>query len=257
MPENILVESNGPILTITLNRPKALNALSSALLTELDQQLDQLTDETRVVIITGSGEKAFAAGADIAEMRDYGPVEAERYSALGHRVFRRFETLPQVFIAALNGFTLGGGLELAMGCDLLYASENAKLGQPEVNLGVTPGYGGTQRLQRLVGPQLAREMLYTGDAIDAQTAKARGLVVDVLPREQLLEHVRKVAEKIASKGPLAIRATKNLVRRGQDLDLDSANLLEQQTFGLMFGTDDRREGMAAFLERRAPVFKGS
>lgn len=257
MPENILVESNGPILTITLNRPKALNALSSGLLTELDQQLDQLTDDTRVVIITGSGEKAFAAGADIAEMRDYGPVQAERYSALGHRVFRRFETLPQVFIAALNGFTLGGGLELAMGCDLLYASENAKLGQPEVNLGVTPGYGGTQRLQRLVGPQLAREMLYTGDAIDAQTAKARGLVVDVLPREQLLEHVRKVAEKIASKGPLAIRATKNLVRRGQDLDLDSANLLEQQTFGLMFGTDDRREGMAAFLERRAPVFKGS
>lgn len=257
MPENILVETDGAIVTITVNRPKALNALNSQTLKELFEAFDAVPASARAVIVTGSGEKAFVAGADISEMRGLGSNAATEFSWLGHRAFARLESLPQVTIAAINGFALGGGLELAMGCDLLYASDNAKLGQPEVSLGLIPGFGGTQRLARLVGEQMARQMLFTGDTIDAETAKARGLVVDVFPQAELQEHVRKVAQKIASKGPLAIASAKELVRRGSDLSLDDANFLESREFGRLFDTADAQEGLSAFLEKRKAAFTGA
>jgi enoyl-CoA hydratase len=254
--ETIRVEVDGPVTTLTVDRPKSLNALSSQVFRELDDAVANLAPGTRIVILTGAGEKAFVAGADIAEMCGKSAAEGEAFSRQGHAFGRRMEALDAVTIAAVNGFALGGGLELAMCCDLLYASENAKFGQPEVNLGVIPGFGGTQRLPRLVGPQLARELLFTGDLIDAPTAKAIGLVAAVLPRDELLPHVRKVANKILSKGPLAIAAAKQLVRQGAALDLDAANDLEAQAFGRLFGTNDTREGMSAFLEKRPAAFKG-
>lgn len=256
MFENVIVETQGAIATFTLNRPKQLNAINSGLLRDLDAAIDTLTADVRVVIVTGSGEKAFAAGADISEMHGLPPEKATEFSAYGHRVFRRLETIPQVTIAAINGFALGGGLEVAMSCDLLYASDRAKLGQPEVNLGVIPGFGGTQRLARLVGPQRARELVFTADMIDGATAKSYGLVCDVLPAAELQAHVRKVAEKIASKGPLAIAEAKRVILSGWDLDLESANALESRAFGQLFATADLKEGMGAFLEKRAANFKG-
>ncbi len=256
MYENILVDAQGAITTITLNRPKALNALNGATIRELDAAFAAIAAETRVVILTGAGEKAFVAGADIMEMRSLTPVQARAFTELSHALGRRMESSPVVTIAAINGFALGGGLELAMSCDLLYASDNAKLGQPEVNLGVIPGFGGTQRLSRLVGPQLAREMVFTADFIDAATAKARGLVCEVVPKDQLLEHVKKVAQKIASKGPLAIAAAKRVIRQGASLSLDTANALEADAFSLLFDTQDQKEGMAAFAEKRPAAFKG-
>lgn len=255
MFENILVETADDIVTVTVNRPKALNALNSKTLSELFEAFDSVPDSARAVIVTGAGEKAFVAGADISEMKGLGANAATEFSWLGHRAFARLESLPQVTIAAINGFALGGGLELAMGCDLLYASDRAKLGQPEVNLGLIPGFGGTQRLARLVGPQLALEMLMTADPIDAPTAKARGLVADVFPSGELLGRVREIAQKIATKGPLAIRAAKALVQRGADMTLDDANFLESREFGRLFETRDAQEGLAAFLEKRAPSFK--
>lgn len=256
MFENILVETADDIVTVTVNRPKALNALNSKTLSELYEAFDNVPTKARVVVVTGAGEKAFVAGADIAEMKGLGANAATEFSWLGHKAFARLESLPQVTIAAVNGFALGGGLELAMGCDLLYASDRAKLGQPETNLGLIPGFGGTQRLARLIGPQLALEMLMTGDPIDAQAAKARGLIAEVVPAGELQEHVRKIAKKIASKGPLAIAALKELVRRGADMSLDDANFLESREFGRLFETRDAQEGLAAFLEKRSPNFLG-
>jgi enoyl-CoA hydratase len=256
MAENLRTETEGPILTIFLDRPKALNALNSGLIRELDEVLSSIPKEIRAVILTGAGEKAFVAGADIAEMKGMTPAEGQAFSELGHRVFRKLETIDQVSIAAINGFALGGGLELAMCCDLLYAADTAKLGQPEVNLAIIPGFGGTQRLARLVGPQVARELLFTGDMIDAATAKARGLVCDVLPKAELLAHAKKVALKIAAKGPLAIASAKHLVRQGAAMELDAANALESKEFGRLFGTADTVEGMTAYLEKRAPAFSG-
>lgn len=257
MPENLLIETEGVITTITLNRPKALNALNAQTMQELTDAFRAIGPATRAVILTGAGEKAFVAGADIAEMRNLTPSQARDFSAAGFRLGDAMASVPCVTIAAVNGFALGGGLELAMCCDLVYASENAKVGLPEVTLGVIPGFGGTQRLTRLVGPMLAREMVFTGDMYDAATAKARGLVCDVVPREKLLEHVKAVANRIASRGPVAITAAKQAIRRGQDLPLDHANLIEQQAFGLLFDTADQKEGMAAFVEKRAAQFKGA
>jgi len=254
---NLIVETEGALLTLTLNRPKALNALDARTLEELDAALSAPMPETRAIILTGAGEKAFVAGADISQMRGMTPSQARAYSETGHRVVAKLEALPAVTVAAVNGFALGGGLELAMGCDLLYASENAKLGQPEVNLGLMPGFGGTQRLQRLVGPMLAREMIFTGDPLDAATAKARGLVCDVFPRAELLPKVKEIARRIASRGPLAVAAAKRTIRRGADLGLDAANALEQASFALLFDTADTREGLAAFLEKRPAAFKGA
>ena len=190
-------------------------------------------------------------------MAPLGAWAGQQFSALGHAALAQLEALPCATIAAINGFALGGGLELAMACDLLYAADTAKLGQPEVSLGVVPGFGGSQRLTRLVGKGRAKELIFTADRIDAQKALAIGLVLEVLPREALLPHCKAVAKKIAEKGPLAIALSKRLIERGADLSLGAANEYEAQMFGLIFDTDDRREGMKAFLEKRSPVFKGS
>jgi enoyl-CoA hydratase len=258
--ETLLVERDGAVATLTLNRPQQLNALNSQVFAELTAAVHQLTGDAasapRVLILTGSGEKAFAAGADIAEMAPLGAWAGQQFSARGHRFMELLESLPQVTIAAVNGFALGGGLELAMACDLIYGADNAKVGQPEVALGVSPGFGGSQRLTRIVGKMRALELILTGERIDAAKAQAIGLLLEVLPRAELLPHCRKVAAKIAAQGPLAVAACKRLIARGADLPLTAANELEASVFGLLFDTDDRREGMKAFLEKRPAQFTG-
>src|SRR5207302_7790723 len=253
--ENILVERDPAISTITVNRPKALNALNSHTLRELTQAVRECAD-SRVIILTGAGERAFVAGADIAEMVPMGPWQAREFSELGHVLTALIEDIPSATIAAVNGYALGGGLELAVACDMIFASENARLGLPEVTLGVCPGFGGSQRLVRLVGKLRAKEMIFTGDMIDARKALEIGLCVEVLPKDQLLAHCRAVAEKISTKGPLAVARSKRLVERGYDIPLRSANRQEAGTFALLFDTEDRREGMRAFLEKRAPKYVG-
>lgn len=257
--ENLIIERDGFVGTITIDRPKALNALNSAVLRELTAALRELgegSDNCRVIILTGAGDKAFVAGADIAEMVPMTPWSAREFAELGHVATALIEDLPCATIAAVNGYALGGGLELAVSCDLIYASDNAKMGQPEVNLGVTPGFGGTQRLVRLVGKVRAKELIFTGDMIDAQKALEIGLCLEVLPRAELLPYCRKVAAKIASKGPLAVARAKRLVERGYDIPLRAANRQEAETFALLFDTEDRREGMKAFVEKRPAKFIG-
>jgi enoyl-CoA hydratase len=254
--ENILVERDGAIAILTVNRPKLLNPLDALTLRELAAALREVAEESRAVILTGAGEKAFVAGADIAAMAPMTPSAAREFSQLGHTVTALLEDVPCATIAAVNGFALGGGLELAIACDLIYASENAKLGLPEVTLGVMPGFGGTQRLARLVGKLRAKEMIFTGEMVDAQTAARIGLVNAVLPRAELLGYCKKMAEKIASRGPLAVAAAKRLVERGYDLPLRAAEEKEADTFALLFDTQDRAEGMRAFLEKRAAKFVG-
>src|ERR1700704_6003270 len=253
--ENILVERDPTISTLTVNRPKALNALNSQTLRELTQAVRECAD-SRVIILTGAGDKAFVAGADISEMAPMGPWKAREFSELGHVLTALIEDIPAATIAAVNGYALGGGLELAVACDMIYASENAKLGLPEVTLGVTPGFGGTQRLVRLVGKLRAKEIIFTGEMVDAQTASRIGLVNAVVPQAELLSHCKKVATKIAQRGPLAIARAKRLVERGYDMPLRAANRQEAETFALLFDTQDRAEGMKAFLEKRPARFVG-
>ena len=253
--ENILVERDPAISTITVNRPKALNALNSHTLRELTLAVRECAD-SRVIILTGAGDRAFVAGADIAEMAPMGPWQAREFSELGHVLTALLEDIPSATIAAVNGYALGGGLELAVACDMIFASENARLGLPEVTLGVTPGFGGTQRLVRLVGKLRAKEMIFTGDWVDARRAYEIGLVNAVLPREKLLEHCRSIGEKIAVKGPLAVARAKRLVERGYDMTLRAANRQEAESFALLFDTEDRREGMRAFVEKRPARFTG-
>jgi enoyl-CoA hydratase len=253
--ENILVDRDATISTITVNRPKALNALNSQTLRELTQAVRECAD-SRVIILTGAGDKAFVAGADISEMVPMGPWLAREFSELGHVLTALIEDIPAATIAAVNGYALGGGLELAVACDMIYASENARMGLPEVTLGVTPGFGGTQRLVRLVGKLRAKEMIFTGDWVDAKRAYEIGLANAVLPREKLLEHCRSVARKIAEKGPLAVARAKRLVERGYDMTLRAANRQEAESFALLFDTEDRREGMRAFVEKRPAKFQG-
>ncbi len=254
--DNVKFEVEGNIGILTLNRPAALNALNSALIGEIGQVIESLPKNVRALILTGSGEKAFAAGADIAEMANYMPAQALAFSEAGHRVFSRLESLEIPTIAAVNGFALGGGLELVLACDLVYVSEKAKLGFPEVSLAVIPGFGGTQRLTRLVGKSRAKELIFTASTIDAQTAKAYGMVLDVLPADKLLGHCKEVASKIATRGPIAVNVAKRVIEQGADLSLLAANALEAQAFGLVFGTEDQKEGMKAFLEKRPAVFQG-
>src|SRR5438067_1730824 len=254
--ENILVEREGPVATITVNRPKSLNALNSATLRELTQALRDTVDSCRALILTGSGDRAFVAGADIAEMAPMTPWSAREFSELGHVLTALLEDVPVATIAAVNGYALGGGLERAVGCDMIFASENAKFGLPEVTLGITPGFGGTQRLVRLVGKLRAKEIIFTGEMIDARRAAEIGLTNAVLPRDQLLPHCRKIAEKIATRGPLAVARAKRLVERGYDMPLRAANRQEAETFALLFDTQDRAEGMRAFLEKRPAKFIG-
>src|SRR5437762_10215441 len=253
--ESIVVEREGPIATITVNRPKSLNALNSHTLRELTQAVRECADQ-RAIILTGAGEKAFVAGADISEMAPMTPWSAREFGELGHVLTAMLEDIPCATIAAVNGYALGGGLELAVACDMIYASENAKVGFPEVTLGITPGFGGTQRLVRLVGKLRAKEIIFTGDMVDAKQALEIGLVNAVLPRAELMAHCRKVAEKIATRGPLAVARAKRLVERGYDIPLRAANRQEAETFALLFDTQDRAEGMRAFLEKRAAKFVG-
>jgi enoyl-CoA hydratase len=256
--ENILFERDGAVATLTVNRPKALNALNVATMREMAAAITALAEDpaVRALIVTGAGDKSFVAGADITEMRPMGTTEALAFSSLGHRFGRILEEVPFVTIAAVNGFALGGGCELAMACDLIYASEKARFGQPEVSLGVIPGFGGTSRLVRLVGLQRAKELVFTGDTLTAERAVAVGLALQVLPPEQLLVHCREVAGRIALRGPLAIAQAKRLMNEGADLPLSAANALERQGFAALFGSQDQREGMAAFVEKRPPVFSG-
>lgn len=253
----VLLSREGDLAIVTINRPEKLNALNREVLEGLLAAVEELTATpgVRAMLLTGAGEKAFVAGADIAAMRAMGTAEAKAFSDLGHRFGDRMESAPFVVIAAVNGFALGGGCEMALACDLIYASDKARFGQPEVNLGVIPGFGGTQRLIRRVGVGKARELLYTGDLIDAAEAHRIGLVEAVVPHGTVLEHAKGVAKKIAAKGPLAIQQAKVVMRRG-DAGLASANELEAQAFAMLFGTEDLKEGMGAFLEKRTPGFAG-
>ncbi len=257
--ENILWSVEEGVGTLTFNRPKVLNALNKRTFAELWDVLDEVDRDgsVRAIVLTGAGEKAFVAGADIAEMAAMTPLAAREFAESAHALLERFEHLPIVTIAAVNGFALGGGCEIAMGCDLIYASENARFGQPEVNLGLIPGFGGTQRLPRRVGLMRAKEMVLTGDHYDAQRAKAMGLVLEVLPAAQLLPHAHGVARKIASKGPIAIAQAKRVLEAGANTDLATANELERQAFAALFGTTDAKEGMRAFLEKRPAAWKGT
>jgi enoyl-CoA hydratase len=254
--ENIRLEAEGAVAVLTIDRPKALNALNTKTLQEMESALKSLGPDVRVLIVTGGGEKAFVAGADIAEMASLPEAQAQEFGALGHRVFAMLEALPIPTIAAVNGFALGGGCELALACDFIYASEKAKLGLPEVGLGVIPGFGGTQRLTRAVGRARAKELIFTGERIDAAKAKELGLVLEVLPAEGLMPHCRDVAAKMLKNGPLAIAIAKRVIEAGADQDLRAANELERQAFGELFGSADQREGMKAFLEKRPAAFTG-
>jgi enoyl-CoA hydratase len=250
-------ERTGAIALLTLNRPEKLNALDAALLGALDARLDELeaAGDVRCAILTGAG-KAFVAGADIAAMASMSPLEARRFAAIGHGVGDRLEGLAFPVLAAVNGFALGGGCELALACDFILASDKAKLGQPEVNLAVIPGFGGTQRLARRVGIGRARELVYTGAMLTADKALAMGLVNEVFPGEALLDEAKKRARTIAEKGPLAVAAAKRVLLRGEGAPLAAACELEAQAFAALFGSDDQREGMKAFLEKRPASFTG-
>ncbi len=250
--EFIKYEVEGPIGIITIDRPQALNALNRHVLEELDQTIDAIDLQTvRVVIITGSGAKSFVAGADIAQMKDLNEEEGRAFGQFGNQVFRKIETHPLPFIAAINGFALGGGNELALSCDIRYAAENAMFGQPEVGLGITPGFGGTQRLARRIGStSMAKEILFSARNIKADEALRIGLVSRVLPQEELMPAVKKLAATIAANAPIAVRATKKAVNEGMEQPMDQAIETEAALFGSTFATNDQKEGMSAFLEKR-------
>lgn len=235
----------------TIDREKALNALNTQVLEDLDAMLDAIDlENVRALIITGAGEKSFVAGADISEMSMLTQAEGEAFGLKGNAVFRKIETFPIPIIAAINGFALGGGCELSMCCDIRLAAENAKFAQPEVGLGITPGFGGTQRLCRLIGVGKAKEMLYTCGQVDAQEALQIGLVNAVYPLEELMPAAEKMAKRIARNAPIAVRATKKAANDGLQVDMDSAVAIEAKLFGSCFETADQKNGMAAFLEKR-------
>ncbi|GAB6194305.1 enoyl-CoA hydratase-related protein [Desulfocastanea catecholica] len=256
--KNLLYIADDAVATITINRPKALNALNQETLEEMLRCFRELAqnEAIRVVIITGGGDKAFVAGADIAFMEKLSPLAARCFALLGQQVLSTIENLPQPVIAAINGFALGGGCELALACDIRLASENARFGQPEVNLGVLPGFGGSQRLPRLIGRGRANELLFTGDIIDAREAARIGLINRVVPQAQLLPSCREMAEKIASRGPVAIRLCKEAVNNGVEIDLARACQYEADQLALCFSCDEQKEGMRAFLEKRPAKFHG-
>jgi len=255
---NLIVEVSDRIATVTIHRPKSLNALNPETARELDVVFSEIAGrrDVGVVLLTGAGEKAFVAGADIAAMREFTPLEALEFSLFGQKVLEKIERLPQPVIGVINGFALGGGCELAMACDILVASDTAKFGQPEVNLGIIPGWGGTQRLPRLVGRNLAKELVLTGEMITAARAYEIGLVNRVVPQAGLMETAREIARKILAKGPAAVSAAKSSMNRGLDLDLQNASALEANAFAVAFSTEDRVEGMDAFLNKRKPEYRG-
>ena len=249
--EFITYEVEGQIGIITINRPKALNALNSTVLEELDKTLDAVDLQTvRCLILTGAGEKSFVAGADIGEMSTLTKAEGEAFGKKGNDVFRKLETFPIPVIAAVNGFALGGGCEISMSCDIRICSENAVFGQPEVGLGITPGFGGTQRLARIVGAGKAKEMIYGARNIKAEEAYRIGLVNNVYPLEELMPAAKKLAATIARNAPIAVRNCKRAINEGLQVDMDQAVVIEEKLFGNCFETYDQKEGMAAFLEKR-------
>jgi enoyl-CoA hydratase len=253
----IRVDREDAVAVLTVDRQDALNALDVATLTELRDRLHEVSedDAVRVVILTGAGEKAFVAGADIKYMSGLDVDQAKQWGALGHEAGRLLETMPKPTIAAINGFALGGGCELALACDIRYAASSAKLGQPEVNLGIIPGWGGTQRLARVCGLGAAKELIFTGRVVDAEEALRIGLVNAV--HDPVLERARETAALLATKSPIALRLMKELANRALGGD-HAANLsAEGDTFGEVFGSDDAKEGMTAFVEKREPVFKGT
>ncbi|MCG8471262.1 MAG: enoyl-CoA hydratase-related protein [Desulfobacterales bacterium] len=256
--KHILMETQGGIATLTFNRPKALNALNSELLDEVCDALERVgeDEEIRVLILTGAGDKAFVAGADISELATFTPLQGKRFACRGHEVMNRLQALSIPVIAAVNGFALGGGSEMALACDFIYASEKAKFGLPEENLGLIPGFGGTQRLSRQVGKSMAKELIFTARMISAEEALNLGLVNRICRQDELMDEVRKVALSIADKGRVAIRAAKQVVNRGMDVDLATACQLEIDAFALCMASEDSREGTLAFMEKRKASFKG-
>lgn len=254
---NILFEAKDGIMYITINRPKALNALNSETINELGQVISETEKrkDIQVVIITGSGEKAFVAGADISEMHTLNAMQGRELALNAQKVFSQIENMPQIVIAAVNGYALGGGCELSMACDLCVASENAKFGQPEVNLGILPGFAGTQRLPRIVGCRIAKELIFTTDMIDANRAYEIGLANKVVKHEELMDEANKMARKIMSKGMYAVSLAKSAVNSGMNMDRESAYRYEADMFGLCFATEDQKEGMDAFLNKRKASFK--
>ena len=254
--EFITYEVEDKIGIITINRPKALNALNSAVLDELDAALDAVDqNEIRCLILTGAGDKSFVAGADIGEMSPLTMAEGEAFGKKGNDVFRKLETLPIPVIAAVNGFALGGGCEISMSCDIRICSDNAVFGQPEVGLGITPGFGGTQRLARLVGVGMAKQMIYTARNIKADEALRIGLVNAVYTQEELLPAAEKMAAGIAKNAPIAVRNCKKAINEGLDMDMDEAIVLEEKLFGACFETEDQKYGMAFFLDKNKEKVK--
>ena len=256
--KNLLVEFKDGIATVKINRPKALNALNSETLDELKHVGNALNDnkDVRIVIVTGEGEKAFIAGADILEMKDMNALEGMTFSQRGHEAFSTFENMDKPVIAAVNGFALGGGFEVALACDIIYASDKAKVGFPEITLGIFPGFGGTQRTAKLIGLAKTKELIFSGKTITAQEAYEMGLINKVVPHEELMKEVTVLAEKIKANGPISMKLAKECINKSLFLDIESGLLLEAKDFGLCFGTKDQKEGMTAFVERRKPTFKG-
>ena len=254
--EFVLYEVNGAVGKITINREKALNALNSQVLEELDATLDAVNlDEVRCLILTGAGAKSFVAGADIGEMSTLTKAEGEAFGKKGNDVFRKLEVFPIPVIAAVNGFALGGGCELAMSCDIRICADNAVFGQPEVGLGITPGFGGTQRLARLVGAGMAKQMIYTARNIKADEAYRIGLVNAVYPAEELMVQAEKMASGIAKNAPIAVRNCKKAINEGLDVDMDKAIVIEEKLFGDCFETEDQKYGMAFFLDKNKEKVK--
>ena len=254
----IIYEKSEGIATITLNRPEALNAFSKEVIEEVLNAIEDIKadENVRVVILTGAGEKAFSAGADIKAMKGMNALKARELSLMGEKLCLALENLGKPVIAAINGYALGGGLEVAMACDIRIASENARMGQTEINIGLIPGWGGTQRLTRLVGATKAKELIFTGKMIDAKTAEQIGLVNMVVPQSNFRETVRQFALELAQKAPVALKIAKALINKGAETSLDVALALEREGFGVVASTEDLQEGVSAFTEKRKPVFKG-
>jgi enoyl-CoA hydratase len=254
----IQVSNRDGVVVVMIDRPDALNALNRETLSELRDRLRLLAADTaaRVLVLTGAGDRAFAAGADIKEMTEMGVLEGHTWGSLGHECGRLLESMPKPTLAAVNGLALGGGCELALACDIRYASEQAKFGQPEINLAVIPGWGGTQRLARAVGPALAKDLILTGRTIEAAEALRIGLVSAVYPHGELLERVLETAGSLAKKSPLALSAAKDAANRALQGDLSAGLSYEAILFAALFASDDQKEGMRAFVEKREPEFKG-
>ncbi|MCJ7539799.1 MAG: enoyl-CoA hydratase-related protein [Desulfobacterales bacterium] len=256
--KNIIFKIEEQIATITFNRPEVLNALNEASLKEFSHAIDKVAADEgiRVLILTGAGDKSFVAGADIKEFLKFNALKAKIFSEMGHGIVNKLQKLPIPVIGAVNGFALGGGCEVVISCDFIYASENAMFGLPEINLGIIPGFGGTQRLPRLIGKNRAKEMIFTGKMIPAAEAQAMGLVNKVCAQDQLMDEVLNVAKIIVSKGKVSLRAAKQAINTGMDVDLQTGCRIEIDAFVICFASSDAKEGAQAFLEKRAADFKG-